>query len=45
MSSRVFPPGFEIPAPRMMAGNDADLVGGCVSAGESEVLNSSGPPE
>lgn len=40
-----FPPDFEIPAPRRMAGYDADLVGGDVSAGESEVSKSSGPPE
>lgn len=45
LSSWVFPPGFEIPAPRVMAGNDADVVGGDVSTGESEVLHSSGPPE
>lgn len=45
LSSWVFPPGFEIPAPRVMAGNDADLVGGDVSTGDSEVLHSSGPPE
>lgn len=36
-SSWVFPPDFEIAAPRMMAGNDAGLVGGGVPTGESEV--------
>lgn len=40
LSGWVFLPGFEISASGMMVGNDAGLVGGGVSMGESEVLSS-----